>query len=93
MEGFGQAIQDASSISIINTILISECISPTDNPTQLTEGGMLKGECDHILDPFNRNRDGIAGEAFADDNFDTAEVIGGIPVILSKELLTEAWKP
>lgn len=54
---------------------------------------MLKRECYDILDPLNGHRKGIPWEAFTDDNFDATEVIGRIPVILSKKLLAEAWKP
>lgn len=59
---------------------------------QCTKRRMLKGECDDILDPLDGHRKRIAWKAFTDYNFDAAEVIGGVPVILSKEFLAEAWK-
>lgn len=53
---------------------------------------MLKGECDNILDPLHGQRERVAREAFTDDNLDAAEVVGGMPVILSKKLLTKTWE-
>ncbi|KAH6608527.1 hypothetical protein Trco_001873 [Trichoderma cornu-damae] len=61
-------------------------------PKQHTKRGMLKGECDNILDPFNRHRKRISWKALADYDFDAAEIVSGVPVILLKELLTKVWE-
>jgi hypothetical protein len=54
---------------------------------------MLKGECNNILNPFNGNRQRVPRESLANYNFDAAKIISRIPVVLSKKLLSEGWKP
>lgn len=48
---------------------------------------MLERKGDDVLDPFDGHGQGVAREAFADDKFDSAEVIGRTPVILLEEFL------
>lgn len=60
---------------------------------QTTERRMLKRESDNILHPFNRRRERVPWKAFADYNFDSAKVIGWIPMVLTQKLLSKAWKP
>lgn len=60
---------------------------------QTTERRMLKRESDNILNPFNRHRKRVSGKPFADYNFDPTKIIGRVPMVLSKKLLTKAWEP
>lgn len=95
MLGFGHAMQEFSRISDDECSCQSTapCIGSEMQENQHTERRMLKGECDNILDPLHGQRKRVAWEAFTDDNLYAAKVVSGMPVILSKKLLTKVWEP
>ena len=52
----------------------------------------MEGKGDNILDPLERDRSGVAWEAFADKNFDAAKVVARTPVALVKKLTAKDGK-
>jgi hypothetical protein len=54
---------------------------------------MLEREGHDILDPFDRGRQRVPGEAFADDDLDTADVIARSPVVLEQKLAAKVGEP
>lgn len=53
---------------------------------------MLKGECNDILDSFDRDGQGVSRETFAYDDLDAAQLVGRAPVVLAKQFATERRK-
>lgn len=53
----------------------------------------MERESDNILHPFHRHRKRVPWKAFADYNFDSAKIIGRVPMVLPQKLLSKARKP
>jgi len=54
---------------------------------------MLKRKRHYVLDPLDRHGERVPRKAFADDDFDAAHIIAGVPMVLIHQLATEVRKP
>ena len=57
-----------------------------------THGSMLKRECNGILHSLDRNGLGIAGKPLADNDLNSADLIGRTPIALAEQFASKLGK-
>ena len=84
MAGLGQAMEELSRISI--------AVSKSHNARLHTHWCMLERKRHNILDSFKRHRLRVSGEALAQHNLDSTELVGRAPIVLVQQLLSKGGK-